>query len=248
LEKIKRNEDASIFFTWPKPFDLGSKVCEKSADIVLLLDRSGSMASLALEPPQPLTDAKEAAASFVDRLTVKDQVSVISFATKPKEPIELGLTNDFGLAKKMIDLIKIEKDGTQFTNLFDSLRLAWQELVSVRANENSSKIAILLTDGVANNPRDPKGRSEVDDIKYAENLALGESANMKASGLKIYTIGLGEKINELFLKKIASEETDYFYAPSATNLEKIYENISSSICKEVPARIDVTYRIFGDSL
>jgi hypothetical protein len=97
---------------------------------------------------------------------------------------------------------------------------------------------------VANNPKDPKGSTEKDDIKYAEDLAVKESLSAKGDGILIYTIGLGEKINESFLNTIASEEGNYFFAPSALNLETIYKNISSEICNEIPARIEITYKIF----
>ena len=40
VETLKKNESTDVFFTWPKPFELGSKVCEKPSDIMLLLDRS----------------------------------------------------------------------------------------------------------------------------------------------------------------------------------------------------------------
>jgi hypothetical protein len=79
-------------------------------------------------------------------------------------------------------------------------------------------------------------------------LAVNESSNAKKDGLSIYTIGLGKSINESFLKTIASGDSNYFFAPSAANLETIYKNISSDICKEVPARIEITYKIFGASI
>lgn len=248
VENLKKNESANIFFTWPKPFELGSKVCEKPSNVVLLLDRSGSMAALGVKPPQPLSDAKSAASSFVEQLSQKDKIGLISFATEPKEPIDLNLTSDLNLAKQAITSVDIESGSTQYTNIYDSLHAAWQELVSSRITDQSSKIIVLLTDGVANNPRDPSGHTEEDDIKYAENLAIKEAANIKKDGIIIYTIGLGDKINESFLKNIASETENYFFAPTAVNLATIYKNISSDICKEIPARIEITYKIFGDSL
>ena len=84
---------------------------------------------------------------------------------------------------------------------------------------------------MANNPRDPQGKTEADDIKYAENLALKEATDLKKDGISIYTIGLGNKINESFLKTIASKSDNYFFASTAGNLETIYKNISSDICK-----------------
>jgi len=59
---------------------------------------------------------------------------------------------------------------------------------------------------------------------------------------------LGDKINESFLKTIASQKENYFFAPMALDLKTIYKNISSDICKEMPARIEITYKIFGDSV
>jgi len=248
IESLQKNEDTNIFFTWPEPFELGSKACEKFSDVVLLLDRSGSMASLGANPPQPLFDAKKAATSFIEQLNSKNKVGVVSFAEKSKEPIDLSLTSDFNSAKQAIDLIGIEASSTQYTNIYEALHSAWQELVSARAQGEASKIIVLLTDGVANNPKNPQGSTEEDDIKYAENLALKEALNAKKDGLIIYTIGLGEQINKFFLKQIASEESDYFFAPTATDLETIYKNISYDICKEVPARIEITYKIFGGSI
>jgi len=248
VEKLKKDENANIFFTWPKSFELGSRACEKPSDVMLLLDRSGSMTSLGLNPPQPLTLAKEAAISFVKQLNTSNKVGVASFASKIKTPIESAITNDFEAIEKAVLSVEIESDSTQYTNVFEALHSAWQELVSARVQSESSKIIILLTDGVANNPKDPQGRSETDDIKYAEGLALKEASDIKKEGLIIYTIGLGDKINELFLKTIASGADNYFFAPTATNLETIYKNISSDICQEVPARIEITYKVFGDSL
>ncbi|MEK7669422.1 MAG: vWA domain-containing protein [Patescibacteria group bacterium] len=248
VEKIKKDENTNVFFTWPKPFELGSKACEKSSDVMLLLDRSGSMASLGDNPPEPLSGAKKAAISFAEQLGVKDKIGFASFASKVKDPIDLTLSSDLNLAKQTIEGVSIETGSTQYTNIFEALHSAWQELISARGQNESSKIVILLTDGVANNPRDPQGRTEADDIKYAEGLATKEAVDIKNDGLVIYVIGLGNKINESFLKDIASETNNYFFAPTTANLETIYKNISSDICEEVPARIEITYKIFGDSI
>ena len=51
---------------------------------MLLLDRSGSMASLGFNPPQPLSDAKEAAVSFIKQLGSSDRVGIISLPPNPQ--------------------------------------------------------------------------------------------------------------------------------------------------------------------
>ena len=248
VESLKKNEETDIFFTWPKPFELGSKMCESPSNVMLLLDRSGSMASLGSNPPEPLTTAKAAANSFVMQLSPKDKIGVVSFATKAKDPIDLNLTSDLNFATEAVGGISIEEGSIQYTNIFEALHSGWQELVSARAEENSSNIIILLTDGIANNPKNPTGRTEEEDIKYAESVAMKEATDAKAGGVIIYTIGLGNEINEPFLKTLVSEKDNYFFAPSAQNLKTIYDNISSDICQEIPARIEISYKIFGTSI
>ena len=249
VEKLNRNEIADVFFTWPRPFELGTKVCENPVDVMLLLDRSGSMSSLGSNPPQPLTDAKGAASSFIKSMTTRDKVGVSSFATTVKNPIDFNLTNDFDAILTAVDSIQIDSNGTQYTNIYEALYSGWQELVSPRSIEGSSKVAILLTDGMATAPINPKGGGkEADDIKYAETLASEVAINAKRDGVVIYTIGLGSGVNEAFLKQIASEAGKYYFAPGADNLESIYKNISSEVCQELPARVEITYKVFGQSL
>lgn len=248
IEQLDRNEAVDVFFTWPRPFNLGSKMCEQPANVALLLDRSGSMASLGTKPPQPLTLAKEAASSFVSSLTSADKVSVVSFATTPSDPIDLNLNSDISLALNTLNNINIATSSTQYTNIFGALSAGWQELVSARVTEGASKVMILLTDGVATAPRDPSGRTEAEDIKYAESKALEVATSAKADNILIYTIGLGTDINADFLKKVASEPANYYFAPEASKLKGIYSDISSAICEELPARVEITYKIFDDRI
>ncbi len=246
VDKLNKNTSKQIFFTWNKPFDLGIKRCDKNSDIVLLFDRSGSMASVSIKPKQPLTDAKIATISFLENLSKEDQVSVVSFANNATDPIDLTLTSDFKEVENILTQIDIFNQGLQYTNIFEALRFGRQELLSARTKSDSNKIIILFTDGIANAPLVQSGNTEKEDINYAENLALNESLNIKKDNIDIYTVGLGKNINESFLKKIASSDKKYFYAPTTDDLFQIYKDISYQICKEVPARIEITHKIFGN--
>ncbi|MDO8521203.1 MAG: hypothetical protein Q7S52_03745, partial [bacterium] len=88
VEKLDRKGSEKLFFTWPKPLSYVAETekCETPVDIVLALDRSGSMASDGANPPQPLTAAKTAASAFADRLTTVDQAAYVSFATEASNP------------------------------------------------------------------------------------------------------------------------------------------------------------------
>ena len=246
IETLKKDEDANIFFTWPKPFKLGSKVCEKPADVMLLLDRSGSMAALGTNPPEPLTSVKTSASDFVSLLSKNDSVGLISFATDVTA--DSGLSNDFNAIQKSINNMQINSQNTQYTNIADALSSAISTLfISPNSdNSNRQRVIVLLTDGVANRPQNPNGsKSDSEEVAYAENLALKTAAEAKQDDIIIYTIGLGKNIHADFLKQVASSTDDFFQAPTASDLKTIYKNISSDICKEMPARIEITYKIFG---
>lgn len=245
VEKIPKNQSRDVFFTWPEPFDLGEKACTRPSSVMLAIDRSGSMSSEGSNPPEPLTSVKDAAITFVDKLKSSDKVGIVSFATEASNPPEVLLTNDFLNAKIKIGEINISKGSTQYTNIFESLRNAWAELISSRVGEGSAPVIVLLTDGRATYPKSPTGKTEADDIAYAESEAKREAAEIKKSGVEIFTIGLGKDVSDDFLKSIATREANYFRAPAADQLESIYTKISSNICKEVPARIEITYKVFG---
>lgn len=246
VEELKKDGSAEVFFTWPKPFDLGLKVCETPSNVVLAIDRSGSMQSLGQNPPEPLTSVKQAAAYFVSQLGGSDSVGLISFATDASNPAPFDLTKNFSEAISAINQITILKDGTQYTNIADAIVSAMEKFGDDSSNQ---KILVLLTDGVATRPSNPKGsRSEVEEIAYAETVAKSVAEMAKKSGIIIYTIGLGKGINQPFLQQISSSANHYFNAPATSTLMAIYENISSTICKEMPARIEITYKIFGSKV
>lgn len=248
VEQLRKDESANIFFTWPKPFDLGVKVCEYPSDIVLAIDRSGSMQSMGKNPPEPLSSVKKAASYFVSQLGRGDSVGLVSFATDSQNPASFDLTQNFSEAISAIDKIAILTDGVQYTNIADAI-IAAAEKFPVADSAKNQKILVLLTDGVATRPSNPKGsKSEAEEISYAEESARLVAESIKKNNVNVYTIGLGKDVNESFLKQIASSPENYFSAPSTTTLMSIYENISSSICEEMPARIEITYKIFGSKV
>lgn len=245
IDKIAKNESRDVFFTWPKPFNLGERACSKPSNVMLAIDRSGSMASLGSKPPEPLTSVKNAASYFVEQLKSSDRVGLVSFSSQASEVPDNLLSNDFESIKEEISSIDIAQDGTQYTNIYEALRSSWAELMSPRVVEPSSKVIVLLTDGRATFPKNPNGKTEEDDISYAEDLARKEAEQIKLSGIDIFTIGLGNNVSEEFLRAIATKKDNFFYAPTIEELKDIYSKISSDICKEVPARIEITYKVFG---
>lgn len=230
VDGIPRGGEQSIFFTWPNRFTKNPRggMCTTPVDTMLVFDRSGSMDVGKKSPPEPLTTAKNAATAYVDSANSADKIGVVSFANTASSPIDQVLSSDHSSTKSALSAIVIGKDGLQNTNLGDALKAALAELQSVRHAASSKKVIVALTDGDANRPIDPVRQSNG---AYAEEYAATVAADARESGVEVYVIGLGAKINEVFLRdRIGGDGAHYFSAPTAESLQAIYKTISEAVC------------------
>ncbi len=227
-EKTSQN----FVFTWPKPFSLGVEACQNPVDVALALDRSGSMQSESVNPPEPFSTVKQTAEDFVNTLQTGDNVAVISFGSMAT--LESGLSDDLNKAVSAIDALSLGTTSEQ-TNIGDGIWATQSQLTS--ATENKNKIIILLTDGVATAPTEPKNPT------YPTVYAQGIADNLASSGISMYIIGLGKNVDEGFLKSLVSDDSHYFFAPTKTDLSGIYNKISSALCVKKPSVVIVLYRI-----
>jgi Mg-chelatase subunit ChlD len=239
---LSPNSRERITFTWPDPFKIEPGVCEQPVNTILAIDRSGSMNDDGDNPPQPITDVLRAASSFVSNLRQEDKIGVVSYATQASNPIDIFPTLDKSAAEDVLSDITISlADETSYTNPGDAIIRARNALVADTSFNigNRESILILLTDGYANYPQDPGGE------EYAER----EASETKRSGIKIYTIGLGENINRQFLGRIATAPEYYFEAATKEDLAGIYEEIGTAVCSLGPSIIEITprYNIFNAS-
>lgn len=242
IDLFPRQSSRAVVYTWPESFVKGTEACVAPVDVALLIDTSGSMNDDTPEPPddgdieptqQPITDAKNAAHSFVNRLVPGDRISVVSFATEGSilEP----LSGDHGAVKDEILSISIlPEEETGSTNMGDGIRLGFETLTTGQASfeEGKRQVMVLLTDGKANEPEEPGG----------EEYAVLEAAPVKDAGVSLYTIGLGEGVNQEFLRDLASEPSRYYQAATSEELGEIYRQISADICERGPAVIDIIPR------
>ncbi|MFA6254638.1 MAG: VWA domain-containing protein [Patescibacteria group bacterium] len=175
-------------------------------------------------PPTPnkLAAAKSAADTFLSLLGLNDQSGLVSFATTAN--LDKGLSTDHPATQIAVDALA----ANGATNIGDGIDLSNDELGSVRANPQAVKVAILLTDGKANKPYGSGSGENQADVNYAKAKA-DEAAGL---GYKIFTIGLGSDVNTTMLQYIANATGgSYYFAPSQTDLESIYNSISEEICQ-----------------
>ncbi len=238
VDYIEKNEVTNIVFTWPEPFETGLGFCQIPVDALLVIDRSGSMDDDQINPPEPLTSVKSAAASFLDRLEDRDQVGLVSFANLASRPIDSFLTHDFDFVQKTIEGLFIRTDSVQNTNIKDGIEQAYLELTSKRIQKDSSKIMVVLTDGIATHPQSSLNKN------YPETSALLVGEKAKKAGIQIFSIGLGNMVNKEFLQKLASTEKHYYFAPDSTAVNAIYQDIASSLCRKGATIITIVTRVY----
>lgn len=241
VDNLPAREDRSIFFTWPMSLKEQTKgLCDSRAslpaellvpsDVALVFDRSGSMNSDSINPPQPLTDAKNAADIYVKQMLSVDRAALVSFASEASNPIDKELTADTQSLEAAINSIAIgTPNNEQNTNIGDGIKKALGEL-DRNGRDKAKKAIVLLTDGVATRPLDSLGKYNT---KYAEDYAAIQATQAQKENIFVYVIGLGNEINEQFLAySIASSPERFYKAKTSAELAKIYADIAKAVCGE----------------
>jgi hypothetical protein len=164
----------------------------------------------------PDTLRKEAAKQFIDLADSDIQIGVVDFDHRTKMLAELTFAIDTtdpkdekNKLKDAVDLIDAYGD----TDIAQGLQKGF-EVLSNSTTFTARKAAVLLTDGVDN---DPKTLDE-----YVGNYV--------ANGWSVYTIGLGPGVNEGLLKQIAKATLEGEYYPvTQGNIQLVYNKILAKI-------------------
>jgi len=219
-----------VFFTWPKEFTEEPRICLKPVEVMLVFDRSGSMNDDEGASPEPITSAQNAAKLFINQLGSRDKVGLVSFARDASDPIDAPLSSTLEDVKRAVSDIHVRpEDEKGFTNLGGGLRAAGEELARSIREDSTRKIIVALTDGKANYPSTPGG----------EAYAKSEADTIRKNGVEIYAIGLGDKVNEPFLKdSIASRKENYFFSATREELADVYARVARDVC---PNRVYLTH-------
>ncbi len=185
---------------------------QNPVNAVLVIDRSGSMHSAG-----KMEGAKQAAVIFVNQMRPGDRTAIVQFDTEI-ETLQ-PLTEDKTALVAAIQ--RIVPRGN--TALYDAIAQAARHFESVQGR----KAIIVLTDGM-------------DNASKVSREAIITQAS--AGGFSTYTIGLGEKgagygsqagIDEASLREISKASFgDYFYAPDASQLRGLYQELSLRIQNE----------------
>ncbi len=180
------------------------------ADVMLVVDRSGSMQGRKMET------ARQAAMAFVGEIDFGlSRVGLVTFNNEMQ--LQQGLSDD---PEALIRSIAGFADPANGTNLGGGIQLAAEELAT-NGRLGVQHIILVMTDGR------PEGN--VVDADAAAQAA-------KDAGVQIYSVGFGTDVDPDLMRRIADRPEDYFFAPGAAELARIYTEIARRITGGLLAR------------
>lgn len=173
------------------------------ADIVLIIDSSGSMAS------NDWNNLRIAAAKqFIDLADSNIQIGIVDFDDWAKTLAPLTFADDDGENDSILKAAVDRIDASGGTNIAAGLQVGF-EVLSNSTTFTARKAAVLLTDGQG---------------------SFSDVENYIAQGWSVYTIGLGSGVDENLLRHIADEtlEGEYFHV-NLNNIQLVYNKILAKV-------------------
>jgi len=238
---------AFIFFVFALADpQIGTKlenVKRKGVDIFIALDVSKSMLAEDVAPNR-LEKAKHEIATFIDRLE-GDRIGLICFAGIAF--VQCPLTLDYSAAKLFLDEVDTDIIPQPGTAIGTAIRTAMKSFVT---RELKHKVLILITDGEDHegNPVEVAKEAAKEGV-VIYTIGIGSPQGAPIPEFDAYGNRIGYKKNRegkiittkldvLTLEKIAFETGGKYYISSTgeSELEKIYDEISSMEEKELASR------------
>lgn len=189
--------------------------CKEELDLMLVLDRSGSIGSTNMATMKTAVDGLVTALA---PSTAGVHIGQTSFSDNGT--LDLHLSDDQ-------TAILAANDGlvsSGYTNLFEGIDLANGELDNAHGHERPlvADIMIIITDGNPNRPPDDAN---------ARALAAAEADAARAAGVEVYVVGIGSVDATYLTNDIADDANHYFAAANFDDLQTVLENIV--VCDQV---------------
>jgi len=187
-----------------------TKGCHNPADIVFVLDESGSIWG------PHFTKQLEFVQNVVGLFDVrpeKTRIGVLTFGDRPRIIFHLGHHTNEESMKADIKSIK-QMRGETYTD--DALRMARTQMLSPqRIRPYIPHIAIVITDGESNNP---------------DKTAI-EAEQMRSENIQIFAIGVGPSVNKNELLAIASSPDLVFEVDDYGALDGLKQILAWKACQ-----------------
>lgn len=184
-------------------------------------------------PFEPYDAMVDAAAYFVTLFDpAYDKIGVGSFSSQGT--IVRGLSSNFTAVQNAVHSMDPPNGAT---NIAHALAIGRQILDGTGKRANAVRVLVLLTDGVPNtycgpssyspNAYNSTSCSQASGTTAAADHTLREAQRAANAGIYIYVIGLGQEVEQDFLKEIARIGKGlYFYSPTAEQLDEAFQAVA----------------------
>lgn len=181
---------------------------KKTADIVLVLDTSGSM-----NENEKMQNAREGAKQLVSMLDDSDTFSLLPFSTRMNWAFQdLPVKTQREKAEETIG--SLFADGG--TALYDSIDAAYKHLMDTKTANDQIRAVVVLTDGA-----DTESNEKLDD------LMQHIQTNSEQQAVSIFSIAYGQDARRDVLQKISETTHARMYEGTPKNIVEVFRDIST---------------------
>lgn len=188
------------------------------ADIVLLLDGSGSMLRPYENPLLKMRD--EAAKSLLQFLNEGDRLAIVEFTESQRLVRPLSAFSP-PQSEGISDIIsQLEIKGI-YSEISSAIKFA-SALLKQDPRQDANRIIILLSDGILDAP------VQAGDVEALKSVLINEYLpQLKAEGIKVHALVLGDLyVDKDFLAQVAlGTDGANWPASSSENIEKVYSDL-----------------------
>jgi Ca-activated chloride channel family protein len=183
---------------------------KKQGDILMVVDTSGSMEG------DKITQARDAATQFMEKMSAKNRVGLLTFSDQPQMQTELGLAED---VKGQINQHIAAMQANGSTSLYDALIASIDKLQSLETPEGEDRIRaiVLLSDG-----DDTASTATLNDV-----LAKISAARTGRNPILVIPVAYGSDADISALNSIAQASATKVQSGDPKDIQKLLEIISS---------------------
>ena len=194
----------------------------RDTDLVVILDRSGSMQG------DKLHNSKDAVNELIGQLGPRDRFALVTYSDDAGILIPLAYADSRNKASWRGTVDQVRADG--YTNMSAGMDRAFDLIESSRAAGRAAR-AVLLSDGLPNlGDPSPDGL-----FRRASRAPRGEFV--------MSAIGVGEDFNEFLMTRLADAGTgNYHFLADGTDMGKVFANELDTARATVASNVAVTIR------